>query len=274
MPHIDVDGCEIHYEAKGQGEVVLLLHGLGSSLLDWEMQVPALAERYTVVTVDLRGHGRSGKPPGPYRIATFAGDVAHLLRRLALGPAHVVGFSMGGMIGFQLAVDAPSLVRSLVVVNSAPAFVPRTLREHLAVLQRLVALRVLGVQGFARKIAAMNFPRPDQQPLRGKVAARLGQNDAAAYLAATKAILGWSVAERIGTIRCPVLVVTGDQDYTPVAAKEAYAARIPRARVAVVADSRHCTPLDQPEAFNRLLLDFLNELATVTTEHGEVCHDT
>ncbi|MDI1478837.1 alpha/beta hydrolase [Polyangium sp. y55x31] len=274
MPHIYVDGCEIYYEVKGRGEVVLLLHGLGSSLLDWEMQVPTLAERYTVVTVDLRGHGRSGKPPGPYRIATFASDVAHLLRELALGPAHVVGFSMGGMIGFQLAVDAPSLVRSLVVVNSAPAFVPRTLREHLAVLQRLVALRVLGVRGFARKIAAMNFPRADQEALRQKLAARLGQNDEAAYRAATKAILGWSVAERIGTIRCPVLVVTGDQDYTPVAAKQAYAARIPRARVAVVADSRHCTPIDQPEAFNRLLLDFLNEQATAPAERGEVCHGT
>ncbi|MDI1452032.1 alpha/beta hydrolase [Polyangium sp. 6x1] len=272
MPHMIVDGCEIQYEVKGRGDVVLLLHGLGSSLLDWEMQVPALAERYTVVTVDVRGHGGSGKPPGPYRIATFAADVAHVLRSLGLGPAHVVGFSMGGMIGFQLAVDAPSLVRSLVVVNSAPAMVPRTLRERLAVLQRLVALRVLGVRGFARKIAEMNLPRPDQEALREKLAARLGQNDEAAYRAATKAILGWSVADRIGTIRCPVLVVTSDQDYTPVAAKEAYAARIPRARVAVVSDSRHCTPIDQPEAFNRILLDFLKEHTAAPGEQGEVCH--
>ncbi|MDC0740679.1 alpha/beta fold hydrolase [Polyangium mundeleinium] len=274
MPHIHVDGCEIHYEVKGRGEVVLLLHGLGSSLLDWEMQIPALAERYTVVAVDMRGHGRSGKPPGPYRIATFAADVAQVMRALALGPAHVVGISMGGMIGFQLAVDHPSLVRSLVVVNSAPAFVPRTLRERLAVVQRIVALRVLGLPGFARKIAEKNLPRPDQEALRRKLAARLAQNDEAAYRAASYAILGWSVAERIGTIRCPVLVVTGDQDYTPVAAKEAYAARIPRARVAVVADSRHCTPIDQPEAFNQLLLDFLKEHATAPAEHGEVCHGT
>ncbi|HVK68941.1 MAG TPA: alpha/beta hydrolase [Polyangium sp.] len=274
MPHIHVDGCEIHYEVKGQGEVVLLLHGLGSSLLDWEMQIPALVERYTVVAVDMRGHGRSGKPPGPYRIATFAADVAQVMRALALGPAHVVGISMGGMIGFQLAVDHPSLVRSLVVVNSAPAFVPRTLRERLAVVQRIVALRVLGLPGFARKIAEKNLPRPDQEALRRKLAARLAQNDEAAYRAASHAILGWSVAERIGTIRCPVLVVTGDQDYTPVAAKEAYAARIPRARVVVVADSRHCTPIDQPEAFNRLLIDFLKEHATAPAEHGEVCYGT
>ncbi|MRG90697.1 alpha/beta fold hydrolase [Polyangium spumosum] len=272
MPYLHVDGCEIHYEVKGRGEVVLLLHGLGSSVLDWELQVPALAERYKVVAVDLRGHGRSEKPPGPYRITTFAADVAQVLGELALGPAHVVGISMGGMVGFQLAVDAPSLVRSLVVVNSAPAFVPRTLGERLVVLQRLVALRVLGLRGLAPKIAKKNLPRPDQEALRQTLAARLAQNDEAAYCAATRAILGWSVAERIGTIACPVLVVTGDQDYTPVASKRAYAARIPRARVAVVADSRHCTPLDQPEAFNRLLLDFLHEHSMAPAGAEEVCH--
>jgi 3-oxoadipate enol-lactonase len=275
MPRVRVEGCEIHYELTGRGDVVLLLHGLGSSCLDWELQVPALAKRYTVVAVDMRGHGCSQKPPGPYRIATFAADVAQVSRALALGPAHVVGISMGGMIGFQLAVDAPSLVRSLVVVNSAPAFVPRTLRERLAVVQRLVALRALGLKGFARKVAEKNFPRPDQEELRRKLASRLAQNDEAAYRAATRAILGWSVAEHLGAMRCPVLVVTGDQDYTPVAAKQAYASRIPRARVAVVADSRHCTPMDQPEAFNRLLLDFLHEHAAAPTvlarevRHGE-----
>ena len=272
MPRLCVDGCEIHYEVTGRGEVVLLLHGLGSSQLDWEKQVPALAERYTVVTVDLRGHGRSDKPAGPYRMETFAADVAAVLRELALGPAHVVGFSMGGMIGFQLAVDAPSLVRSFVVVNSAPAFVPRTWRERLAVVLRLGALRVLGVRGLAQKIAEKNFPRADQAALRRTVAERIAGNDEAAYRAAMNAILGWSVAERVGTIRCPVLVVTGDQDYTPVASKRAYAARIPRARVAVVEDSRHCTPIDQPEAFNRLVLDFLKEHAAAPEKSQEVCH--
>src|SRR5262245_47763018 len=128
MPDVRVEDCSIHYEIQGKGDVVLLLHGLGSSVRDWELQIPALAERYTVLAVDMRGHGRSDKPSGPYSVAIFARDVAAVLRALALGPAHVVGISMGGMIGFQLAVDAPSLVRSFVVVNSGPALVPRTLR--------------------------------------------------------------------------------------------------------------------------------------------------
>lgn len=259
MPHVRADGCEIYYEVQGSGDVVLLLHGLGSSVRDWELQIPALAERYKIVAVDMRGHGRSGKPPGPYRIATFAADVAQVLRALDLGPAHVVGLSMGGMVGFQLAVDEPSLVRSLVVVNSGPEVVPRTLRERVALASRLVALRVVGLRGLARTIAAKNFPRADQEALRRRLVESLASNDEAAYRASTKAIIGWSVADRIGAIRCPVLVITGDQDYTPVAAKRAYAARIPGARVVVIPDSRHVTPMDQPEAFNRHLLAFLGE---------------
>jgi 3-oxoadipate enol-lactonase len=259
MPHVSVEGASIYYEIHGKGEVVLLLHGLGSSLRDWELQIPALAERYTVLAVDMRGHGRSDKPSGPYSVAIFARDVASVLRTLALGPAHVVGISMGGMIGFQLAVDAPSLVRSFVAVNSGPALVPRTLREVIALASRRVALRVIGLRGLAKKVAAMNFPRPDQAAFRARLEESLASNDEAVYRAVFRSLIGWSVAERIGTIHCPVLVVSGDNDYTPVAAKEAYAAKMPRARVAVIANSRHVTPMDQTEAFNRLMLDFLAE---------------
>jgi pimeloyl-ACP methyl ester carboxylesterase len=189
----------------------------------------------------------------------FAADVASVLAKLALGPAHIVGISMGGMIAFQLAVDAPELVRSLVIVNSGPALVPRTLSEKLAVLTRRVALRVLGVRGLAKKVAAYNLPRPDQAALRDTLASRLAENDPAIYRASMEALFGWSVEDRIGSIQCQTLIVAADQDYTPVSAKRAYAAKLPHARVTVIANSRHVTPFDQPEALNRVLLDFLSE---------------
>ncbi|MFX5610710.1 alpha/beta hydrolase, partial [Acinetobacter baumannii] len=97
---------------------VLLLHGLGSSARDWEYQLPALLGRYRLLVPDLRGHGRSGKPRGGYSMAGFAEDCAALLDRLGCGPVHLVGISMGGMIGFQLACDRPDLLRSLTIVNS------------------------------------------------------------------------------------------------------------------------------------------------------------
>jgi pimeloyl-ACP methyl ester carboxylesterase len=257
MPTLRIDDCDVHYEVDGSGPPVLLIHGLGSCGRDWEMQRPALAARYTVVTVDLRGHGESSKPPGLYSIPRFSADVVHVLEALALGPAHVVGVSLGGMVAFQLALDAPALVRSLVVINSAPEVVPRTWKEHLAVKARFWALRLAGIRRLGERIAAMSFPEPGQEELRAALAARIASNDVRAYRASLRAIVGWSVADRLGALACPTLVVTGDQDYTPVALKEAYAARIPQARVVVIARSRHVTPLDQPAALNRLLLDFL-----------------
>jgi 3-oxoadipate enol-lactonase len=257
MAYVQVDGCEIHFEVTGSGPPVVLLHGLASCLEDWGSQVVALSARHTVVAIDLRGHGKSDKPPGPYRMAMFARDVTRVLETLGLGPAHVVGLSLGGMVAFQLAVDAPSLVRTLVILNSAPEVVPRTVREWLSLRSRLWILRVLGIRRFGQRIAAINFPDPGQEALRHALAARIAANDVVAYRETMRAIIGWSVADRIGAISCPTLVVTGDHDYTPVALKENYAKRMRNARVVVIDHSRHVTPVDRPTEFNRALLDFL-----------------
>jgi pimeloyl-ACP methyl ester carboxylesterase len=103
------------------------------------------------------------------------------------------------------------------------------------------------------------FPEPGQEAMRQMFVERWAENDAHAWRAALDAIVGWSVTHRLEEICCPVLVVAGDQDTTPVATKRAYAARIPDARVAVVSDSRHGTPVDQPERFNETVLSFLSE---------------
>ncbi len=259
MPRINVGDCEIHYEERGSGDLVVLIHGLGSSIRDWELQIPAFSERYRVIAIDVRGHGQSDKPRGPYSVVKFAADVATVLDKLQVGPAHIVGISMGGMIAFQLAVDSPASIRSLVIVNSGPALVLRTLKEKFAIWSRRVALRLVGLPALAKKVAAMNFPHPEQAALRDKLASRLADNDPAIYRASMEALVGWSVEDRIGSIQCPTLVLAADQDYTPVAAKRVYAAKIPNARVAVIDNSRHVTPFDQPEAFNRVVLDFLSE---------------
>jgi 3-oxoadipate enol-lactonase len=98
MPRIRVHDIELYYEDVGQGPVLLLIHGLGSSIRDWEKQIVDLSQHFRVIMFDVRGHGRSDKPPGPYSIPLFATDTAELLKSLGIGSAHVVGISMGGMI--------------------------------------------------------------------------------------------------------------------------------------------------------------------------------
>jgi 3-oxoadipate enol-lactonase len=258
MPRFAVDGCELHYETSGHGSPVLLLHGLGSCTRDWDRQIPVFAERHTVVAVDVRGHGQSDKR-GPYGIPRFSTDVARLLDALGLGPVHVVGFSMGGMIGFQLALDAPASVKTLTIVNSMPTLVPKTAQEWLKLQARLWILRIFGVRGLARKLAELNFPREEQADLRKALFERIAGNDEAAYRAVSKGIVGWTVESRLAQVRCPALVLSSDRDYTSVAYKRAYAARMARAEVVVIENSRHLMPMDQTEAFNRAVLSFVQQ---------------
>jgi len=247
----------LYYEVAGQGDPIVFIHGLGSSARDWEYQVPFFAPRYRVVVFDVRGHGRSDKPPGPYSVPLFAQDTAALIRALEAAPAHVVGISMGGMIALQLAVDEPALVRSLVVVNSGPELVVRTFRERLMILQRFLIVRLLGMRKMGEVLSQRLFPRPDQAPLRQMFVERWAENDPRAYREAMRALVGWSVADRLGDIRCPTLVIASDQDYTPVSAKEAYVARMPNARLVVIPDAHHAVTVERPEEFNQALLDFL-----------------
>lgn len=257
MPVLPLRDINLYYEVAGQGDPVFFIHGLGSSARDWEYQVPFFAPRYRVVVFDVRGHGRSDKPPGPYSVPLFAQDTAALIRALEAAPAHVVGISMGGMIALQLAVDEPALVRSLVVVNSGPELVVRTFRERLMILQRFLIVRLLGMRKMGEVLSQRLFPRPDQAPLRQMFVERWAENDPRAYREAMRALVGWSVADRLGDIRCPTLVIASDQDYTPVSAKEAYVARMPNARLVVIPDAHHAVTVERPEEFNQALLDFL-----------------
>ena len=108
MPTIHINDIDMYYESRGEGESLLLIHGLGSSTRNWELQVRYFANRYQVITCDVRGHGRTSKPPGPYSIRGFAEDVSGLLQALGIPAAHVVGISMGGMIAVAKAIDPGS----------------------------------------------------------------------------------------------------------------------------------------------------------------------
>jgi pimeloyl-ACP methyl ester carboxylesterase len=199
----------------------------------------------------------------------LAADAAAVIRALDAAPCHVVGLSLGGMVGFQLALDEPQLVRSLVVVNSGPEVVPRTAKEHLAILVRRVLSRVLPLRWLGAMFSRRLFPHEEQHALRAAFVTRFAENHKPSYLRTVSTILGWSVAARLESVRQPVLVVSGDRDYTTAARKRLYVDRIRGATMEVVRDSGHATPLDQPAEFNRLVLDFLRRVDLETVVAAE-----
>jgi pimeloyl-ACP methyl ester carboxylesterase len=259
MPKIQSNGINLYYEIHGEGQPLLFIHGLGSSARDWEFQVDEFSKSYRVITFDLRGHGQSDKPAGPYTMSMFAADTVGLLKALGIDSPHVVGLSLGGGVAFQMAVDASIPIKSLTIVNSTPELLVRTFKDRLMVWQRIAIVKLLGMKKMGEVLSKRLFIKPEQEDIRKVFVQRWAENDQRAYLNSMRALVGWSVTARIGSIRCPTLILAADQDYSPVSIKEAYAAKIPGARLVVIPDSRHAMPVERPQEFNLALREFLEK---------------
>lgn len=271
MPVARIRDIDVHYEISGPPAgssthaPLLLIHGLGSSTEDWEPQVAHFARDRRVVAYDVRGHGRTSKPKQRYSVAQFAEDAAALIEHLTLGPCDVMGISMGGMIALQLVADHPRVVKSLIIVNSGPELVLRTWRQKIAIYQRFVIVRLMGMRKMGEVLAKVLLPRPIHAKEREVFVERWARNDPGAYLRALRALIGWSVSERLKDITCPTLVVGADQDYTPVAFKQEYTNRIPGATLVVIDDARHMLPVERPDEFNAAVATFLRSLEPAGT---------
>jgi 3-oxoadipate enol-lactonase len=257
MPHLNVNGINLYYETTGHGQPLVFIHGLGSSTRDWQDQVAAFSGTYQVTTLDLRGHGQSDKPKGPYSMAMFAADSAGLLDRLGLGTCHLVGLSLGGGVAFQLALDFARQVKTLTIVNSAPIGLEDSPAGRAEVDRRTAIVRQVGMKAMGQALSPNLFPAEGQADLRETFNQRWSENDPDAYLEALLSMVGWSVMPRVGAITCPALILAADQDYTPVALKQSYAALMPKAELVVIPDSHHALPMEKPAEFNRALGDFL-----------------
>lgn len=264
MPKVTLDDVTLEYEDRGQGDTLVLLHGLGSSAHDWDFQMPALERHYRVIAPSLRGFGASDKPTGPYSVMQYARDTIGLLNHLGIDRSHVLGFSMGGAVAFQMAVAFQHRLSSLIVVNSQPSFELDHWRKYLMALMRIGMANIMGMERMTRFLAKRMFPNPEQKHLRDQMTDRYRNNDKTAYLAALRALAGWSVEEMIDKVSLPTLILAGEYDFTPVEEKRAFASKMPNAAVKVVPDSRHGTPFDQHDTVNRLVLEFLE-----TTRWGQ-----
>ncbi|OGK78189.1 MAG: hypothetical protein A2X36_05565 [Elusimicrobia bacterium GWA2_69_24] len=235
-----------------------MLHGLGSSAEDWAPQLGPLGVGHRLVLVDLPGHWRSAHPRGRLTVPAMGQRLEALLDRLGEPSVHVVGLSLGGCVGLELVLQAPGRVRSLTLVNAFARLSPPDAAGGLRMLARLVLLGTAPMSIVAALVARGLFPKPQQAELYRRAARSLGRTSRRAYLASIAALATFDARDRLGRVACPTLVVAGERDCTiSLASKEALARGIPGARLAVVPDSGHATHCDQPEIFNRLVLDFL-----------------
>lgn len=271
MPLTSINGTELHFDSHGDGEALLLVHGLGSSGADWAFQVPALRQHFRLVVPDLRGAGLSGKPTGPYTLAGFAADLWALLDHLQIERCHLVGFSLGGAVALEMALQQPARAQRLVMINALPSYRVDHWRKWIEAHLQIGMVRVLGLPRTAAMIARRLFPHAHQIPMRRRVVEVVGANARRPYLDTVKALMNWCAQARLEALQSPTLLLSAEHDYTPLAEKRQWAERL-GAQLAVVQGSRHGTPFDSIRSTNACLSAFLNGLELPAAD--TLCLDT
>jgi 3-oxoadipate enol-lactonase len=258
MPEVTVNDITMHHERVGSGPPVLLIHGLGSSSRDWENQL-SLGDHHELIIPDLRGHGRSSKPPGPYTIELFASDVAGLLEAIEVSPVVIVGISLGGMVAFQLAADHPEMVKRLVIVNALPVFETTSLSQRIQITIRKVMTRWLSMRRIGEVLSKRLFPDPAMESQRETMVVRWAENEKTAYQATFKAIVSWGgVADAMSRFDKPITVISSELDYVPPEEKTAHVDAMPTAEMLVIEAAHHGVPMEMPDRFNQVLGEILD----------------
>ncbi|HWO72202.1 MAG TPA: alpha/beta hydrolase [Dehalococcoidia bacterium] len=257
MAYVQVDGADIWYsDSGGGGPPLVLVHGAAGHSGCWVEQVPAFtAAGFRLITYDLRGFGRSRAEPGREADGSIAGDLEELARHLALGPFFLVAQAYGGFGAFEFALDNPHALRALVVSTSFgglsdPEFTALRARYVPAdVSLRPVEERELGATYRATNPEGVRrFLAMESHSYRGE--------------GARQALRVPLTLERIARISVPTLLVAGEEDVlAPPPVMRAIAERIPGCRFEVIAGAGHCAYWEQPQVWNRVVIDFLKTVA-------------
>jgi 3-oxoadipate enol-lactonase len=256
--YADIDGCKLHYRLEGAvaAPVVMLCHGLLGTLDMWEPQVASLAARYRVLRLDNRGHGASGVTPPPYTVTQLAADAVGVLDVLGIERVHFVGCSLGGMIGQAMGAHHPARLRSLVLVGSRSVMPPAAMWDERIRIARAEGLSPLVPTMLERWFTpAFRDAHPEAvQPIvDGILATHID-----GFVGACMAIRDMDHRPMLPHIAVPTLVTSArDDPGVPVSDTCLMEASIPGARMALVEDARHLFTIERAEAFEPILLDWL-----------------
>ena len=256
-------------DTGGSGPPLLFLHGLGGLWQNWLLNIPAFMGSFRVLAPDLPGFGLSEMPAGRISIQGFARVIDALCDKLGVENPVVVGNSMGGFIGAELALAFPTRVRKLVLISAAGISAENMWREPILAIGRLMAIGTArtGVKSLPvvnrprlRRAAlqlVVRYPEKLSVPLATELVTGAGTPG---FVGGLDAVLGYSFRERLPEIETPVLIVWGRNDVL-IPVEDAYEfERLigDNARVEVFEDTGHLAMLERPTHFNTLLTDFIN----------------
>lgn len=239
--YAELTNGSVWYDVHGQGEPLVLLHGGAVDSRFFEHNVGALAEEFRVITTDLWGHGRTADREGPFSLQSFATDVAELIERVAGGPAHVLGHSIGSAVALTLAMRRPELVRRLVQISGGfdiEADVGTQGRDLDQMVEQTVAF--IGARyGEVSPDGEEHFPVVVRKDFE---------------LSSREPTL---TAQEVGTVAHRTLVMVADDDITTLEHSLDFYRALPNSELAVVPGTAHFLLQEKPEVCNAIILDFL-----------------
>ena len=247
----------IRYADSGNGEPVLLIHGLGGSIESWTNNIGELAKGLRVIVVDLPGFGLSDKPKMNYTIRFYREFVAQFLKLLQLEEASIVGSSLGGHVAAEVAISHPYLVRRLVLI-SPPGALPRSFKGTPALMRYAKVVNAKSMQQVKQALSAA-----DNKPVDDSYAQLVYQKLSmpGAKEAFLSALQGSAQAPRLNNrlhrITAPTLLLWGKEDaMIPVKFVEPFV-KMKNCRVVMIESCGHRPHVDRPELFNKIVADFV-----------------
>jgi 3-oxoadipate enol-lactonase len=268
------DGTRLHYEVLGRSSAtpVLMIQGLGADKHGWNMQRFPLALHYRVIALDNRGAGRSDKPFGSYSLEQMAADAIAVLDAVGVEKAHIVGASMGGAISQIIGLKYPERVLSLTLACTAcrnhpwrrellASWATTATERGVGVMTKEAARWVIGPRSFRRIVPAFGWLGP----------LAMGRTSHA-FVSQVRAILDVddSVADQLGEVTAPTLVLVGNQDIlTPRGDSEEIADRMPNAELVVISGAAHGFMVEHASTFNKVLTEFLGRVTRMQREAVE-----
>jgi 3-oxoadipate enol-lactonase len=275
MPSVNLKGVDIHYEVNGKGEPLLLLPGLGTNRTYYGASEPILRTSFQTILVDPRGLGASQDPNADFIAESMAPDYAALLDHLGLRSAHIVGSSHGGCMAMSLADQFPDKIRSLILIG-AFSELDRALAMNFQLRIKIVAKCGLGDE-ISDHIALWIFRRQFIEGERGTKALQailsaIKSNTPEQYMALCRSILHWGrrlpgqesnqlFTEKLPSLRCPTLVISGDSDHMiPASFSKLVADRIPNAKYSEISDCGHIPVLERPDVACGIISDYIRTL--------------
>ncbi len=271
MTYITANGVQYYVEQSGDGPSLLLLHGFTGSVATWEPQIAAWRDRYTCLAIDLLGHGQSDAPADParYGMAEAVADLISILDELGIARTHLLGYSLGGRVALALAVAQPDRSGGLVLESASPGLATAEERAARVAADEALAASIErdGVPAFVDRWEALPlWASQATLPPATRAALHNGRlHNRAAGLANSLRGLGTGVQpslhDQLGRLNVPTLCLAGTFDAKFVALAEDLTVALPQAQLALIPGAGHAAHLEQPDAFNQTVSNFLSQPA-------------